>query len=78
MVIIFAASLLQGCALVYATDSKTENGSVTREFGFLGGCLPLWRYQKLEAEDIKKAQTEQEKRKTEQETKKAKEENESL
>jgi hypothetical protein len=38
--------LTQGCALVYIEDSKPNEASTTREIGVLGGCIPLFSYQR--------------------------------
>ena len=43
-VALLAASVLQGCAVFYATDRTEPNGSTERQFGLFGGCLPLWHY----------------------------------
>ena len=42
-----AATLTQGCAVFYATDKTDANGSTDRQFGLLGGCLPLWHYRSV-------------------------------
>ncbi|HUU70517.1 MAG TPA: hypothetical protein VM186_13390 [Planctomycetota bacterium] len=38
------ALLIQGCALVYVEDRETNDGAMKREYGLLGGLLPLYRY----------------------------------
>ena len=38
------ALLIQGCALVYVEDRETNDGATKREYGLLGGLLPLYRY----------------------------------
>jgi hypothetical protein len=43
-VALLAATVLQGCAVFYATDKTEPNGSTERQFGLFGGCLPLWHY----------------------------------
>ncbi|OVE75857.1 hypothetical protein BVX97_03355 [bacterium E08(2017)] len=40
-----ATVFCQGCAVFYATDTVEADGTTEREFGLLGGCLPLWRFE---------------------------------
>jgi hypothetical protein len=44
VMVISAATLMQGCALIYVEDYKPSERVREQEFGLLGGCLPLWCY----------------------------------
>ena len=47
IVVVLAAALMQGCALIYVESDQSHTGTTEREFGFLGGCLPLWHYRSV-------------------------------
>lgn len=53
-VVLATAVLVQGCAVFYGQDKTNSDGSTEREFGLLGGCLPLWRYRSLKSVSAQK------------------------
>jgi hypothetical protein len=57
--IMAAASGMQGCAIIYVTEQSDPNGSVDRQYGLLGGCLPIWHYRSIKVKPVEeKAKTE--------------------
>ena len=43
-IMIVAATLLQGCALIYIEDKNDNNEYKVKEIGVLGGCIPIFSY----------------------------------
>lgn len=43
-VLILACSLVAGCAVIYTADKSYRDGTRVKEFGLLGGIVPIYRH----------------------------------
>lgn len=52
LAVLMFASLFQGCAVFYKTETTNANGSVDRQFGLFDGCLPLYHYRSVKSPTV--------------------------